>query len=83
MTTFMQIVTLQNSTFNGWAWVIGTIILLIIAGMNFDEDEPRSIVLGFFALIWPFLMPVFILIGLGALPFWVGRKLNTLIRNKV
>lgn len=83
MNTFMQIVTLQNSTFNVWAWVIGTIILLIIAGMNFDEDPPRSIIFGFFALIWPLLMPVLIGMGLLALPFWVGIKINDFVRNKV
>lgn len=83
MNTFMQIVTLQNATFNGWAWVIGTIILLIIAGMNFEKDPLNAIGVGIFALIWPFLMPVLIGMGLLALPFWVGIKINDFVRNKV
>lgn len=83
MNTFMQIVTLQNFAVNGWVWVIGTIILLIIAGMTFDEDPPRSIMFGVYSLIWPLLMPVLIGMGLLALPFWVGIKLNDFVRNKV
>lgn len=82
MNTFMQIVTLQNSTFNGWAWVIGAVILLVIAGMGFDEDPGTAVIFGACSLFWPMFLVVGIVIAIISTPIWVGRKINTMLRDR-
>lgn len=76
MNNFMQIITLQNPTFNGWVWFIGTAIIIIKAGFEYEEDQITAIKLAVFSWTWP--IPAFFLIVLspGYLLFWVGRKLR-------
>ena len=86
MNTLMQIITLQNATFNQWAWIIGTVIILIIAGMNWDsytsdDDEPIKLI--FVAFIWPFCLLMVLLVGIVYSPIWIGRQLAKFNKEKV
>ena len=79
MNTLMQIITLQNATFNQWAWIIGTIIILILIGMNWENyahDEPEvPITLGILAFFWPICLLMVLLAGIVYSPIWIGRQL--------
>lgn len=69
----MQIVTLQNPTFNLSAWTIGAVILLVIIGMGPQDDVYGSILV---ALFWPIFLAVLIMMGMITLPVWIGNKLR-------
>ena len=81
MNTFMQIITLQNPTFNLWAWLIGTIIVLVIAGMGYEEEPENAIILSLFSWAWPMSVIVLMVFLVGCTPFWVGRKLRVWMRQ--
>lgn len=76
MNTLIQILTLQNGTFNAWAYGIGTVILLIVAGMNFEEDRDEAFRLIFIALVWPFFLCSLLIVGIVAISVWLGKTLN-------
>jgi hypothetical protein len=74
--TFIQIITLQNPTFNGWAWGIGTVLLLIGIGLQYEKNADDSIIAMLVALFWPIFLAVSIMMGIIAFPVWVGVKIN-------
>lgn len=75
MNELIHILTLQNATFNGWAWVIGAVILLITIGMQWDEGEHKFIPVAI-ALLWPFFLVVSLIMGIIYTPIWIGRKIK-------
>jgi hypothetical protein len=72
----MQIITLQNPTFNMWAWILGTVIMLIIAGMGFEEEPENATILAIFSWAWPTLLVILTVFFVGYTPFWIGKKLR-------
>jgi hypothetical protein len=77
MNTVIQIITLQHSTFNQWAWIIGTIILLIIAGVTFKEDPESSVLMIPISFVWPSVLVMGVLLS----PVWIGVKLGDYLRK--
>jgi multidrug transporter EmrE-like cation transporter len=75
---FIEIITLQHSTFNQWAWIIGTIILLIIAGVTFKEDTESSVLMIPISFVWPIFAGIAVLLS----PVWIGVKLGDYLRKK-
>jgi hypothetical protein len=81
MNTLMQIITLQNATFNQWTWIIGTVIILILVGMKWENNthhEEELILMSFLALFWPFWLLMVLLAGILYSPIWIGRQLAKL-----
>jgi multidrug transporter EmrE-like cation transporter len=78
---FIEIITLQHSTFNQWAWIIGTIILLIIAGVTFKEDTESSVLMIPISFVWPILAGIALLMGVLLSPVWIGVKLGDYLRK--
>jgi multidrug transporter EmrE-like cation transporter len=81
MNTVIQIITLQHSTFNQWAWIIGTIILLIIAGVTLKEDTESSVLMIPISFVWPILAGIALLMGVLLSPVWIGVKLGDYLRK--
>lgn len=77
MNNFIEIITLQHSTFNQWAWIIGTIILLIIAGVTFKEDPESSVLMIPISFVWPSVLVMGVLLS----PVWIGVKLGDYLRK--
>ena len=82
MNNFIEIITLQNATFNLWAWIIGTIILLIIAGVTFKENPENTIFVIVFSFVWPIFAGLALVIGVLLSPMWVGMKLGDYWRTR-
>jgi multidrug transporter EmrE-like cation transporter len=78
---FIEIITLQHSTFNQWAWIIGTIILLIIAGVTLKEDTESSVLMIPISFVWPILAGIALLMGVLLSPVWIGVKLGDYLRK--
>jgi multidrug transporter EmrE-like cation transporter len=78
---FIEIITLQHSTFNQWAWIIGTIILLIIAGVTFEEDTESSALMIPISFVWPILTGIAWVMGVLLSPVWIGVKLGDYLRK--
>jgi hypothetical protein len=76
MNELIHILTLQNATFNGWAWAIGTVILLILIGMQWKEHRETSIRMIHLALFWPMAFAVLLIAGFIYTPIWIGRKIK-------
>ena len=87
MNTLMQIITLQNATFNQWTWIIGTVIILIMVGMNWENyahDEPEvPMILSVIAFFWPICLLMVLLVGIVYSPIWIGRQLAKFNKEKV
>ena len=79
--TFIQIITLQNPTFNGWAWGIGTVLLLIGIGLQYEENADDSTIAIVVALFWPIFLAVSIMMGIIAFPVWIGERLGNYLRR--
>ena len=86
MNTLMQIIMLQNATFNQWAWIIGTVISLIIVGMKWEtyaHDETEvPITLSILAFFWPICLLMVLLVGIVYSPIWIGRQIAKLNKEK-
>ena len=84
MNELIHILTLQNATFNGWAWAIGTVILLIRIGMRWNDGDEKTIryfytnliYMIFVALIWPISFAITLIMGIIYTPIWIGRKIK-------
>jgi hypothetical protein len=97
MNTLMQIITLQNATFNQWTWITGTVIILIIVGMKWDnyayddgeyhamliDDGEYHAMLILVAFIWPICLLMVLLVGIVYSPIWIGRQLAKLNKEKL
>ena len=81
MDTFIQIITLQNPTFNGWAWGIGTVLLLIGIGLQYEKNADDSVIAIMVALFWPVFLAVSIMMGIIAFPVWIGKMLGNHLRR--
>jgi multidrug transporter EmrE-like cation transporter len=81
VSNFIEIITLQHSTFNQWAWIIGTIILLIIAGVTFKEDPESSVLMIPISFGWPILAGSVLVMGVLLSPVWIGVKLGDYLRK--
>ena len=66
---------LQNSTFNGWAWAIGTLILLILVGIHWDDGDTKTILMIPISFFWPVIFGFLLIVGIVYIPIWVGRQL--------
>jgi predicted membrane channel-forming protein YqfA (hemolysin III family) len=79
MNTLMQIITLQNATFNQWTWIIGTVISLILIGMKWEtyahDEQEVPITLSILAFFWPICLLMVLLVGIVYCPIWIGRQL--------
>ena len=82
MNNFIEIITLQNATFNQWAWIIGAIILLITAGVTFKEDPESSVSIILIAFVWPIVVGVALAAAVLLSPVWVGMKLGDYLQEK-
>ena len=87
MNTLMQIITLQNATFNQWTWIIGTVIILILIGMDWDnyayDDGEYHVMRIAVAFIWPICLLMVLLVGIVYSPIWIGRQLAKLNKEKL
>ena len=87
MNTLMQIITLQNATFNQWAWIIGTVIILIIVGMKWEtyahDEQEVPITLSILAFFWPICLLMVLLVGIVYCPIWIGRQLAKLNKENL
>jgi multidrug transporter EmrE-like cation transporter len=81
VSNFIEIITLQHSTFNQWAWIIGTIILLIIAGVTFKEDTESSVLMIPISFVWPIFAGIALVMGVLLSPVWIGVKLGDYLRK--
>lgn len=79
MNELIHILTLQNATFNVWAWAIGTVISLILIGMRWEEHREDSITMIPLVFAWPFFFAVSLIAGIIYTPIWIGRKIKEIL----
>jgi len=89
MTEFMQIVMLQNETFNMWAWIIGTVLWWILVGVDLvhqentkQYDEGEAYLMAFFAPIWPIMVAVLLVMAIPASIVWIGKYIGNKLALK-